>query len=102
MGFLSALAAMAHTRLESRPPGEEEAQRRVGVQALFHGLGELFADLGIDGGQVVGHIGLHRGEVGEADELAVGIVVAGREGIHLIHQSHQFFASLAKTMSPWS
>ena len=60
--------------------GEQEAQRRVGVQPLFHSGDELFPDGMADCVQTVVAVSGDGGQIGVADELAVGIVVAGREG----------------------
>ncbi len=53
MGLPSFLAAMAHTRLESRAAGKQEADRGVGVQPLFHAGDELLADVGQGGVHIV-------------------------------------------------
>lgn len=80
--------------------GEQEAQRGVGVQALVHSGDELVADVAADGFFIVGQILPDGGQIGVADELAVGVVMARREGADLLAQSHQVLASLAKTMDP--
>ena len=67
--------------------GEQEAQRGVGVQPLVHTGDQLVADGAADGFQIVMAIVRDGGEVGVADELAAGVVVAGREGADLLAQA---------------
>ena len=59
---------------------KQEADRRVGVQTLFHTGDELFADVGQGGLHVVFHGGGHVGDVLIADEAAVAVVAANGEG----------------------
>ena len=60
--------------------GEQEAERRVGVKPLFHARDELFADGLRDGVEIVVRILRDRGQVRVADEFAVLVVMARREG----------------------
>ena len=64
--------------------GEEEAQRGVRVQPLLHPGDELRPDVFAHGLQVVLPVHVHGGQIGVADELAAGVVVAGREGEDLL------------------
>ena len=69
--------------------GEQEAERRVGVEPLFHARDELLTDLFAYGVQIVPGVFRHRGEVGVADEFAVGVVVARREGHDALAQTDE-------------
>ena len=69
--------------------GEQEAERRVGVEPLFHARDELLTDLFAHGVQIVLGVFRHRGEVGVADEFAVGVVVTRREGHDALAQTDE-------------
>ena len=71
--------------------GEEEAERRVGVEALFHARDELFADGLRDGVETVVRILRNSGQVGVADEFAVLVIVARREREHVRAQADEVF-----------
>ena len=71
--------------------GEQEAQRGVGVQPLVHTGDQLVADGVADGFQIVMAVVRDGGKVGVADELAAGVVVAGREGADLLAQADEVF-----------
>ena len=68
---------------------EQEAHRRVCVQALLHALNQQLPQVAA-GVVDAGHLELiHVGGVGVAGELAVGPVAAGREGEDGLAQAHQ-------------
>ena len=60
--------------------GEQEAERRVGVKPLFHARDKLFADGLRDGVEIVVRILCDRRQVRVADEFAVLVIMARREG----------------------
>ena len=71
--------------------GQEEAQRGVGVQTLFHRGHQLFPDGGGDGVQIVIGVVLHLPGKGVGHKPAVHPVVSRREGADLLHPAHQVF-----------
>ena len=72
-----------------QPAGEEEAQRRVGVQPLVDPGDELIANMLAGGLPVVPAVFAYRGKIGVADEGSPGVVVPRREGTDLLAQAHQ-------------
>ena len=63
--------------------GKQEAQRRVGVKALFYAEDQLFADVPADGLQIVLHRLLHMGHIRVADKDAVGVIMSRRKWLYL-------------------
>ena len=59
--------------------GEQEAERRVRVEPLFHGGDQLFTDLFGDGIEIVIRITCNGGQISVADEFAVLIIMSRRE-----------------------
>ena len=76
--------------------GEQKAERRVGIQPLFHAGDELFTDVGADGLQIVLADGIHLRHVAVAGELAVGIIVSGRKRHHIVHEADEVFRLAGK------
>ena len=71
--------------------GEQEAKRRVSIEALFHAGDELLADVGADGLQIVLADGVDLRHVAVAGELAVGIIVSGRKRHDIVHEADEVF-----------
>ena len=72
-----------------QPAREEEADRRVGVQPLFHPGDQLFADIPQ---HLVHPVGVGRGDVGHvlvADKAPVAVVAADGKGANLLAPAHQ-------------
>ena len=69
--------------------GEQEAHLGVGHQPLLHARHQLVMNLTADRLQIIVADGFHMGDIPVADELAVLIVMAGREGHDLVCQPHQ-------------
>ena len=76
--------------------GEQEAERRVGIEPLFHAGDELFTDVGADGLEIVLADGVDLRHVAVAGELAVGIIVSGRKRHHIVHEADEVFRLAGK------
>lgn len=63
IGVLLRRAAMAHTKEESSPPGQQEAHLGVGHQPLFHPGDQLFPDVPAYRFQVIPADPLHLGHI---------------------------------------
>ena len=90
-GFVGELCGDGTDQAGIQAAGQETAQGGVGVHALFHGGNQFPVNLSADGFQIVGAVPVHAGDVAVPDEMAVGVVVTGREGEDFPADAHQVF-----------
>ena len=76
--------------------GEQEAERRVGIEPLLHAGDELFADVRADSLQIILADGVDLRHVAVAGELTVGIIVTGRKRHHIVHETDKVFRLAGK------
>ena len=80
--------------------GEQEAHGGVRIQPLFDAGNQLVVNFLAGGFHIVMDDGCRLADLPVANELAVHVVVARREGENSAADPTRFLASLAKMMSP--
>ena len=75
---------------------QQKANLGIGNQPLFHAGNELFPDVPAYRLQIIGAYLGDMAHITVADKLAVGIIVAGREGENLLHQFHKILRLTGK------
>ena len=74
-----------------QPAAQEEAERGVRVEPLFHARDEPFADAGADGLHIVLTIAGNGGDVAITYEFALRVVMPRREGEHMLREADEVF-----------
>ena len=79
-----------------QPAAQEEAERGVRVEPLFHARDEPLADAGADGLHIVLTIAGNGGDVAIAHEFALCVVMPRREGEHMLRKADEVFRLACK------